>query len=415
MRFHLRTFGCKTNQYESQGIREAFLRADLEETDAAAAADIVVVNTCSVTRRADASCRGALRQIRRANPDARLIVTGCAVDLKRDWLREIDALLVGNDDKHTLVTRALERTVTAAPARFGFRLDGFQGHTRAFVKIQDGCANRCAYCTIPDARGAPVSRPLDEIISETVNLVAHGVPELVLTGINIGAYRGIRGETLAAVIRALACVSGLQRLRLGSVEPDAVTDDLLEAMATSPTVAPHLHIPLQAGDDTVLAEMNRRYTADEYLACIDRARAALDDPGITTDVIVGFPTEDETGFANTMRTCARARFSRMHIFLFSSRPDTPAAELPQAVRDKMVHARKKRLSALADEMAAAFAADGIGKTEWLLPETCDNDLLEGYTGRYLRAEAPGAPAHLGRLVPIAVTGSDGALQRGTLR
>lgn len=426
--FVLRTFGCKSNQYESEGIRQALRDAGWREVDDPALAAAAVVNTCAVTSRADRTCRNAVRQLLRANPSLRLVVTGCAVDLDQAWTAELGGIAcrVPNPRKHAIASwldaaRAGDGAPDsetpsdpsagivdeAAEDRFAFCLRRFEHRTRAYVKVQDGCAGGCAYCTVPLARGAPRSRSLDAILDECRRLLDHGHRELVCTGINIGAYRDASGRTLADVAEAVARLPGLERLRLGSVEPVHVTDRLLEAMRAIPAVCPHLHLPLQSGDDRILAAMGRRYTTADFRATVTLIRDVLDDPGLTTDVIVGFPGEDEAAFETTRRFCEEIGFSRMHVFLFSPRPGTRAAAFRRGEPQREVTRRRDRLLAMAEAQAARFARKRVGVPVRFLAESFRDGCLSGYTDRYLPARAPGTADRLGEMIHVVPSACDG--------
>ncbi|GHV19141.1 tRNA (N(6)-L-threonylcarbamoyladenosine(37)-C(2))-methylthiotransferase MtaB [Planctomycetales bacterium] len=395
MRFSLKTFGCKTNQYEAQAMREALAAAGHTEV---AGGEVLIVHTCTVTGRADATWRNFIAAARRQNPRLRLILTGCAVHVEPNIAKRLGAeKIFRNDETGAALVRyfaapensplaAAGKSPAAKPA-----ISAFAGHTRAFLKIQDGCDNACAYCIIPRARGAARSRPAAEIVAEAARLVANDYRELALTGINIGAYRD--GEnTLAGLCRALVKIAGLQRLRLGSIEPPTVSDELLLTMRDYPQICRHLHLPLQSGADEILRLMNRRYTLADYFAVLDKARKILATPAITTDLIVGAPGENADSFAATASTVARAGWARAHIFLYSPRPGTPLAELRR--RDhRRVAARRGELTELCDRAAAAFAASLVGETETVLVEKNGRDAdgkeyAEGYGERYLRVRIP---------------------------
>lgn len=461
--FFLRTFGCKTNQYESEGIREA-LRADgFWEVPTPSEAAICILNTCCVTSRAEATCRRAVRAIRRENPQAFVVLTGCAVDLPSPWLHEIGIdLAISNREKIDLPLRIREALHPStsprippssqwAEPRFAFSLKTFASHTRAFLKIQDGCDAFCSYCIVPYVRGRPASRPLEAIQAEAEALVASGHRELVVTGIHIGAYRDEKGRTLADLLRMLSLPPGV-RLRLSSIEPYEVTDDLLAAIRSHPAICPHLHLPLQSGDDRVLQAMNRRYTRQDYLEAVRRIRDALDRPAITTDIIVGFPTEDEAAFEATYQLAEKVGFARTHIFLFSPRTGTPASRLPRSADDTTVFLRKERLLRLAATSAARFAASWIGEKEAILVETAEGSApsddaeeegdrkrkkrlknewqknggssvtiprdslhpvpsslpsLAGYSRRYLWTYLSGDPSWVGKIVEVRIVSAQG--------
>lgn len=405
MKFLIKTFGCKTNQYESEGVREGLLEEGFSETLAESEAEVLIINTCTVTSRAGASCRNFINKVKRQNPEIRVIVTGCAVDVKEGWLKKVGAeKYFTNSQKHLIAAYLREDTpfrnaIEDEGKRFGFSINSFEGHTRAFLKIQDGCENFCSYCIIPYARGKPQSRKLEEVIKEARQLVASGYHELVLTGINIGAYN-FEGVQLPGLLKELAKIEGLLRLRLGSVEPIYVTDDLLYAIKENEKICSHLHLPLQAGADNILSLMNRKYTLSEYFKVLERTREILDTPSITTDIIVGFPGENEESSATTLKTIERAGFARSHIFLFSPREGTPAAKM-KAAPQRETDARRKVLTAVCEKVAASYIASLVGKEETVMIERECEIGWEGYTSRYIRAEL-GGDFKKGELVKVLI-------------
>ncbi|MBM4085027.1 MAG: MiaB/RimO family radical SAM methylthiotransferase, partial [Planctomycetes bacterium] len=285
-------------------------------------------------------------------------------------------------------------------------ISGFEGHTRAFLKIQDGCDARCSYCIVPLVRGPVRSRPLEAIQREAERLAANGYREIVLTGIHLGAYgRDTGGRPgLCDVIEGLLDVPGLERIRLSSIEVNEFTDRLLALAADSAKLCPHFHFPLQSGDDEVLKAMNRAYTAAEYLDVLDKVRARIERPSFTTDVMVGFPGEGERHFQNTLDVCRRAGFSRMHIFPFSPRPGTPAATMPNRPTRKDVRAREERLEAVARELALAYKRQFLGQRVNVLVETqrdARTGKLCGYTERYVKVAFDGPDGLKNTIVAVA--------------
>ncbi len=401
-RFCIRTFGCKSNQYESQGIREALCAAGWTEADAPESADALVVNSCCVTGRAEATCRNAIRALRRAQPEATLLLTGCAVDADCEWTGTLSAIdqRVPNTAKHRIPqlldaapgggSSAPEGETPSAGAeasglrdpRFAFSLTSFAGRTRAYVKIQDGCAGGCAYCIIPAVRGRPASRPAGAILDEARSLTEQGYRELVLTGINIGAWTA-EGMRLDELIVRLGAVPGLARLRLGSLEPPFVTEALLRAVRDTPAACPHLHIPIQHADDAVLAGMNRGYGVEALRERIRTVRETLARPAITTDVIVGFPTETPESFASLLAFARETGFARMHVFRYSPRPGTPAARLTPAATEREVSDRVRRMRESAEGLSASYAAGFVGEVVRVLIERSSGGQAEGHTERYV--------------------------------
>ena len=382
------TFGCKANQYDTQLLREALGRRGWSSSGEAA--ELVVINTCTVTAEAGRKARQLIRRIHREEPGARICVTGCLAELEQEALRAlpgVEWVLEGSEARRP--GRLLE-TLGEAPDEVADELgipagiSAFHGHQRAFLKIQDGCDQACSFCIIPKARGASHSRPAEEIAPELGRLVRAGHAEIVLCGIHIGHWGREWGGGLADLLaRLVAIEAGVNRpfrLRLSSIEATEVNEPLLEVMAAHPErIAPHLHLPLQSGDDRVLKAMNRWYTGAEYLAAIERVRTRLDEPALSADVIVGFPGEDSELFENTARLVEAAGLTRLHVFPFSPRPGTAAAELPPGAPPEQLREWKGRLAGLAARLAAAFARRLDGREELVVPQEST-----GLTGRYQR-------------------------------
>ena len=392
-RFIIKTFGCKTNQYETEGIREALMLTDWHETDNISQADIAIINTCSVTSRAGASARNTIRKIKKFNPHIRFIITGCAIDTAEEWLKELDIEAQFKNTQKYLIADYLnglihsDLTTLETGDGFEFSLNGFAGHTRAFLKIQDGCDNFCSYCIIPYARGKPRSRDINNIIAEASRLGHNGYKEIVLTGISIGAYN-FQDNDLTDLLLQLNKITDIKRIRLGSVEPNFLTEKLLKTIADCEKICSHLHLPLQSGSNSVLKAMNRKYTTKTFLNLVEQSRKIIDKPAITTDIIVGFPTENEISFRETMATIKQANFSRSHIFLFSARDGTPAAKMkspPQREADQ----RRRELEELSEKQAQDYSQSLIGfnNEKIMIEKTIDNTAY-GYLERYIRCEVP---------------------------
>lgn len=400
--FAITTLGCKVNQYDSEAVREALLRAGCEERTPAERPDCVIINTCTVTAAADAKARRLIRRIARRLPKAKIVVTGCMVDRDERQFAGLPGVWKLVDNKHK--PDIAQIIGIEAPDTQGHAgISDFAGHTRAFVKVQDGCDAWCAYCIVPAVRGAPTSRPMDDILAE-VNRLAGRFREIVLTGIHVGLYRDASGSDLAALVRRVLDASSVERVRLSSIEPNEVTPDLLAVAAGSPRFCPHFHLPLQSGSDRVLGLMNRRYTAAEFLRSVDRIRDRLDRPSITTDVIVGFPGESDDDFAETIDVCRKAGFSRMHIFPYSDRPGTAAAEMPGKCPSHIIYAREKLLEALASELALEYKMQFVNSAVDVLVETSRDrsGKLCGYTDRYLRTLFDGPDGLANEIVPARI-------------
>jgi len=400
--FAITTLGCKVNQYDGEAIRESLLRAGCEERTPAGQPDFVIINTCTVTGAADAKARRLIRRFARRLPEAKIVVTGCMVDRDADQLAALPRVWKLVDNKHK--PDIADIIGLGEPRPHGHAgISDFAGHTRAFVKVQDGCDAWCAYCIVPAVRGAPTSRPIDEVLAE-VNRLAVRFREIVLTGIHVGLYRDASGADLAALVHAVLDASPVERIRLSSIEPNEVTPDLLAVAAGSPRFCPHFHVPLQSGSDHVLGLMNRRYTAAEYVRAVDHIRGRLERPAITTDVIVGFPGETDEDFAQTVGVCRKAGFSRTHIFPYSDRPGTVAAGMPDKCPSRAISAREKMLETLASELALEYKMQFVGRAVGVLAETSRDrsGKLCGYTGRYLRTLFDGPDDLAGRIVPVRI-------------
>jgi threonylcarbamoyladenosine tRNA methylthiotransferase MtaB len=410
--FRIETLGCKSNQYDSQRITEALVSSGCARANEADEPDLYVINTCTVTHASDRKCRQLIRRMVREHREARVFVTGCYATADPDALRAIEGVegVFGRGDWDAMLGAILGRPIPAGALPGGaFGITGFSGRARALMKIQEGCDFCCAYCIVPHVRGRPLSAPLSHVASEARSLADAGFKEIVLTGIHLGLYgRDLDGDVRLA--EALACVAetpGVERVRLSSIEAFEVSERLLDAMQ-HPKVCPHLHLPLQSGDADVLRRMGRRYTAGEFLDAVGLARDRLDNPAITTDVIVGLPGETEAAFEHTLEVCRAAAFSRMHVFPFSLRAGTRAAEMPDRPHSRLVRQRATALGSLADDLSQEWAAGFVGRTVRVLFEEIDSDgRLAGYTDRYVRLSAAGSQCRLGELAHIHCTAARG--------
>jgi len=415
------TLGCKVNQYESQAIRELMAAAGYRMVPVGQRADVTIVNTCAVTQVAARKSRQRLYEAMRANPSGRLVATGCLVESDEAHVLASRALLVPRRFAVRLPEILRTGRIPDAPASiFDLRISTFAGHARAFLKIQDGCDSCCAYCIVPRLRGPVVSRPLPDILAEACRLTARGYRELVLTGIHLGAYGrdAPGGPVLEDVVEALLGVTGIERLRLSSIEPNEVSERLLALMGGSGRLCPHLHLPLQSGDDDVLRVMNRRYTATQYLAMVARIKEAVPLVSLTTDILVGFPGESEAAFQRTLAVCRTVGFSRMHVFPFSPRPGTVAANLPGRVPPPVIRRRLHEAEATARGLALTYKRQFVGSVVEPLVENCarggSEGELSGYTERYLRVVFTGERGLMGRVVRVRATHADYDALRGTL-
>ena len=388
------TYGCKANQYDTQVLREALVRRGWKEEDRAA--DLLVVNTCTVTAEAGRKARQLIRRAHREHPRTKICVTGCLAESEPEVLRELPGVewVLGNGEAKQPVHFLRELGEEFTPEELGIPsgITEFSGHTRAFLKIQDGCDMACAFCIIPSVRGKSKSRPIPELVAEVERLARSGYIEIVLCGIHIGHWGRDLGLELADLVAALAAATPHDahrapcdfRLRLSSIEATEVSDRLLDVMAReSRRVAPHLHMPLQSGDDEILAAMNRWYGVDEYIGHCDRIRAALDRPAFTADVLVGFCGEEDRHFEKTLETVRRAGFARLHVFPFSVRPGTAAEHLGAPPPPAVVRERRAALSELASELQADYRRSLDGADDSIVLEGA-----VGLSGRYQRVRVP---------------------------
>ncbi len=431
----IKTQGCKLNQFESQQIREQLARLGCDIVPFEGPADIYVINSCTVTARTDRDCRRLIRHAKKLNPAGFVAVTGCYAEVAPETLEAIPQadLVADNATKARIGHEIRERLAdslawpaeggvasTVAYSCDGDMLERFAGHTRAFVKVQEGCNAFCSYCIIPHARGRSRSAEFDDVVAQTRRLIRAGHPEIVLIGTHLGQY-GLDLENapnLAGVVETLCELPGLGRLRLSSIEPREVSEELLQFVAHHPKVCRHLHLPLQNGCDSVLERMNRPYTAQFYGELAHRIREM--DPGICVgaDVIVGFPGETDEEFETCREFIESIPLSYLHVFTYSSRPGTPAAEMPDQVLHEVKIARNHRLRDLSEVIRARFAEAMVGEAlETVLERTVTDEpgVLDGLTDNYLRVTAPGPESLLGTIQALRITQAHGEGLRGALQ
>ena len=395
------TLGCKVNQYETQAILESFEEAGFAVVPFDQPADVYVINTCSVTADAEAKSRYTVRRAARTNPEAKVVVTGCAVQMGMNKGEEMPGahVLV----PHTEKMRSLQSFFRAFPSYESWakrepahsKARPYQGRTRATLKVQDGCDVLCSYCSIPFTRPGLRSRPWREVLTEAQSLAAQGFQEAVLTGVLIGAYgpeTGSEGLSFEELVALLAAESGLPRIRISSIEMHQVTDALMDLSAGG-SVAPHFHIPLQSGDTQVLRDMNRRYTQADYLALCERLASRVPGVSVTTDVMVGFPTEDEAKFASSCQVAKEVGFLKAHVFRFSPRPGTPADKWGDPVKPEEKRRRAEVLTRLTNETGRAHVRSFLGRTVRVLFEgkVGRGGLLEGTADNGVTVRATGSP------------------------
>jgi threonylcarbamoyladenosine tRNA methylthiotransferase MtaB len=408
------TLGCKVNQYETQYVKEALQTNGYREAADREPADVCVVNTCTVTMEGDAKSRQLIRRLHQENPAARIVVMGCYATRDPQAVGRLPGVMQVIVDK----TRLAEELRPLGVERLPQGIRGFDGHQRAFVKVQDGCVLNCTYCIIPTVRPGLRSRPAEEIASEVERLVEGGRREIVLTGIHLGHY-GIdlsRGRCKAEWTRLWQLLGRLDRLpgdfriRLSSLEAAEARDPLVDAMASSRRVVPHLHLCLQSGSDRILASMKRRYRRKGFIERCLRIRKALDQPALTTDVIVGFPGETDADFAETCAVVREVGFSRVHVFSYSPRQGTAAATLDGRVAPEMIASRREHLRALELDLAREYHASLLGRRLDVLVEGADRrrpGFVVGTSCRYATVALPAqARALTGQRVPVRIMGAD---------
>jgi threonylcarbamoyladenosine tRNA methylthiotransferase MtaB len=408
------TLGCKVNQFETEVMEGLFKQRGYEMVPFDQVADVYVINTCSVTHLGEKKSRQIIRRAIRLNQEAVVAVAGCYAQVSPEEIEAIEGVkvIVGTQDRHRivdLVEQAVTSSCSVNAVTSIMEAEHFEdiplfeapGRTRAFLKIQEGCTNFCTYCIIPYARGPLRSRPLTSIIRETEKLIAAGFKEIVLTGIHLGAYgRDVEGEiTLADAVRAILDIEGLVRLRLGSLESIEISDELIALMKQDDRLCSHLHLPLQAGDDAVLKGMNRHYTLAEYQQLINNIKNQIEDIAISTDIIVGFPGETPELFNKALTFVEKMNFSRMHIFPYSRRSGTPAAEYPEQVPEEEKKRRVQIMQELAEKKTAEFQQHFLNKQLTVLfeMENQKNDnIIDGLTENYIRVYANGNKAMQGK-------------------
>lgn len=399
----LHNLGCKVNAYETEAMQHLLEEAGYEIVPFTQKADVYVINTCSVTNMADRKSRQMLHKAKKNNPDSIVVAAGCYVQTsEKEVLNDLSVdIVIGNDRKHDLVRLLEEYSLDSVndtvddinDGKHDFEelfIDQTKEHTRAFIKVQDGCNQFCSYCIIPYARGRVRSRRFENVIAEVERLAANGFKEVVLTGIHLSSY-GVDFEEatgLLELIQAVNAVKGIERIRLGSLEPKIVTEHFASELSKLDRICPHFHLSLQSGCDETLKRMNRKYTTKEYERGCELLRKYFVHPAITTDVIVGFPGETEEEFEQTKAYLEHIHFYEMHIFKYSKRKGTRAAVMPDQIDEQIKAARSEKLIALGHDMSKEFRKFYIGKNEEVLFEEKavigDKEYFVGYTKEYVK-------------------------------
>ncbi len=414
MKYAIYTLGCKVNIFESESVgkildENGYTRATDDEV-----ADLYIINTCTVTNKSDSKSRKLIRSAIKKNPEAIVVVMGCYAQLSKDEIVAIDGvdIILGNDDKNKIYEIVeqykkdnkqliLVSDIMKSKVMSDLATDTFYENTRAFLKIQDGCNNFCSFCIIPYARGLMRSKPKDQVINEVVELVENGYKEIVLTGIHTGGYGSdLEDYTISDLVADILEVEGLVRLRISSIEINQIDEKLINIMQTNKKLARHLHIPIQSGSDSVLLDMRRKYTTEEFIKKIEYLRLKIENLSVTTDIIVGYPTEDEVLFAESVETCNKVNFSELHVFPYSKRNGTPAAKYKQ-VHDQDKKLRSEKLLKLSEKLKESFYKTNIGYTDTIIIETVKAGYSYGKTSNYLSVKLEGE-YEIGSLVEINV-------------
>jgi threonylcarbamoyladenosine tRNA methylthiotransferase MtaB len=437
-RISFHTLGCKLNFSETSAIARQFEAAGYARW-VGRGADVCVVNTCSVTEHADKKCRNLIRRLVRENPGAVVAVTGCYAQLKPDAVAAIEGVTLVVGDKNDLFRRVISHPRLLPSARFSagharfvhspsktFAGVAFEAknpaqtffpafstgdRTRSFLKVQDGCDYHCSYCTVPLARGASRNIPIADVVAQAREIAAAGQREIVLTGVNTGDFGRTTGESFLDLLRALDGVEGIERYRISSIEPNLLSDDIIEFTATGSKFQPHFHIPLQSGCDRILALMRRRYTTEKFAERLVKVREKMPDAFIGVDVIVGFPGETDEDFEQTHAFLERVRPAFLHVFPYSVRPGTPAATMPAQVPPPVAAERVKRLTELSDRLHREFCARFEGRPVRVLWESTERDgTMSGFTENYVRVHAPWDAAKVGTVEDVVLGENSLSLQ-----
>ena len=411
MKFYIYNLGCKVNSYESNIMKENLEASGYvqgNENDS----DIYIINTCTVTNTSDNKSLKIIRRVLRNHPNSITVACGCMTQVNSVYLKDLDVkVIIGNIGKSKIVDYINEyiKTKKQIIDITDFKDDKFEDmclnnfdKTRSFVKIEDGCENFCSYCIIPYARGKVRSKDPELVISEVKNLIKEGHKEVVLTGIHTGHYGADINYSFATLLNRLVKIKGLERLRISSIEITEITDEVLDVLKDNPNLVSHLHIPLQSGSNTILKLMNRKYDKEYFIDKINKIRSIRSDISITTDVIVGFPSETDELFNETIDTIKKINFSKIHVFPFSLRKNTKAESIPNHVDDVTKKNRVKELVELSNELENSYMNKFINKTVLLLPEVYKEGYLIGHTDNYLKIRVKGTHELLNKIVRVKI-------------
>ncbi|EPR11988.1 tRNA (N(6)-L-threonylcarbamoyladenosine(37)-C(2))-methylthiotransferase MtaB [Ruminiclostridium papyrosolvens] len=425
------TLGCKVNQYESEAVSSIFEQNGYEVVSFEQASDVYIINTCTVTNLSDRKSRQAIRKAKKTNPDSIVVVMGCYAQTSSEEVLKIPGvnMVIGTKDRGRIM-EYVERieagecrinavdNIMASRSFEELKLSTYKERTRAYLKIQEGCSQFCAYCIIPYARGPIRSRKPDDIIEEVRHLADSGFLEVVLTGIHLASYgRELQDTNLLDIIRKIHSIDGIKRIRLGSIEPTTITKEFVEAAGRLPKLCPHFHLSLQSGCDKTLAEMNRKYNTDEYRKSVELLKNNIPDVAITTDLMVGFPGETEEDFLKSRDFAEEIGFSKIHVFKYSPRKGTPAAEMKNQISPEEKERRSEIMLALSDELEKKYLERYVGRDMEVLYEQemqGEEGYIEGLTNNYIRVMAKGDISLKGKLVETKLLKVNGVLFEGKI-
>lgn len=411
MKIAFLTLGCKLNYAETSTYERGFKEAGLEVVPWQQKADIYLVNTCSVTATSDSKSRNLIRKVHRVNPSARIVVTGCSAQLRREEIERIGGVtrVFGAEEKSLVVSETLHGGAVPGadiPRVFGAYSTGER--TRSFLKVQDGCNNFCKYCTVPYARGRSRNIPISECVENARKIASEGIKEIVLTGVNTGDFGRTTGESFLDLLKALNDVDGIERYRISSIEPNLITEEIVDWIASGTKFQPHFHIPLQTGADSQLEAMGRHYDTAFFRGRIDYIRSKMEAPGrpkvfFGIDVMVGLPGESEELFLQTKEFIESVKPAFIHVFPYSRRPGTPAASMPGQVSEEEKKRRVAVLEELCTRLHEEFVEENRGVAEKVLFESaCKDGMMEGYTGNYIRVRRPYDQSLVNTIVDITL-------------
>ena len=410
------TLGCKVNQYESEGISKRLEQAGYEIVGQDEEADVYIINSCTVTAESDRKTRQAVRKMKRLHPRSVVLLTGCmpqAFPQDAKKLEEAD-IVTGNKFNYR-ITELLENHISGqrdfaveehkSGEKFrGDSVESYRERTRATLKIEDGCNRFCSYCIIPYARGRVRSKPVEEIEKEAEAFAANGYKEIVLVGINLSAYGTDNGSDMAQAVKIAARPEGIKRVRLGSLEPDHITDEIIEKLREIPEFCPQFHISLQSGCDKTLKKMNRHYNCDDYRTLCKKLRAAFEDCTITTDLMTGFPGETAEDFETSLEFVKEIGFEKVHVFPYSKREGTPAAKMTEQVEKAEKERRAKKVIEEAEKIRREYLSRQKGRTVCVLPEEYSKGFCRGYTANYTPVKVDCPPGKCGEIIRVKITG-----------